>query len=184
MKFNKSILSFILPLVILSGVKAIGQKKDSADNIIIYGDSFLFSIHEPIGWKGDVDNAKNHNANIIFYKSTENIKKGGIFVQVLTYKKQDEEVSKDLEYEINTIKEKNHDLKQQSIDANNKNQYACFSKLVYVEKIFYQYTAYINPGNKFHNAFSISMKIEKRAANKEELAGFKEIISTLVIFKR
>lgn len=182
MNLNKKII--LILLLLINTVLLFGQKKDSADNIIIYGDSFLFSIHEPLGWKGDVENAKSHNANIIFYKQTENVKKGGTFVQVLTYKKQDEEVNKDLEYETNNMKEKNHDLKIQIVEANNKNQYACFAKLIYVENLFYLYTAYINPGNKFHNAFAISMKVEKHPATKEEIAGFKEIISTLIIFKR
>ena len=158
--------------------------KDTADNIIIYGDSFLFSIHEPLGWLGDVDNAKNYNANIIFYKSKDDFKKGGIHIQILTYKKQDEEVNKDLESDISSINEKNHDLKQKEIDIENNKLYLCYSKLAYVENVFYQYIAYVNPGNKFHNAFSISMSIPKRPGTKEELSAFKEIISTLAVFKR
>ena len=174
---------FFCFLLIVNSACLFAQKKDTADNIIIYGDSFLFSIHEPNGWHGDVDNAKNHNANIIFYKTKEDFKKGGTAIHVLTYKKADEEVNKDLEYEISTIKEKNHDLKQQNIDVYSKSN-SCFSKLVYVENTFYQYIAYINPGAQFHNAFSVSMNISKRPASKEELAAFKEIISTLVVFKR
>ena len=184
MKFIKAILTLtLLRLFILNGFEAYGQKKDSTDNIIIYGDSFLFSIHEPIGWKGDIYNAKNFNANIIFYKKKEDVKKGGTIIQVLTYKKTDEEVNKDLEYDINTVKEKNHDLQQKNIDAVNKS-YPCFSKLIFVDTIFYKYIAYINPGNKFHNSFSVTMNVSKRLATKEELAAFKEIISTLVVFKR
>lgn len=178
--FSKIIFtSFFL----LSSFLLFAQTKDTADNIIIYGDSFLFSIHEPAGWNGDVDNAKNYNANIIFYKTKEDFKKGGTAIQVLTYKKTDEEVDKDLEQDISTIKEKNHDLKQQNIDVYSKSN-TCFSKLFYVENTFYQYIAYINPGTQFHNAFSVSMNIPKRAATKEELSAFKEIISTLVVFKR
>ena len=182
----KSFLKIIFApvfLILLSQVEASAQQKDTADNIIIYGDSFLFSIHEPAGWNGDVDNAKNYNSNIIFYKNKEELKKGGALIQILTYKKQDEEVLKDLEYEITTIKEKNHDLKQQNIDVSSKTN-ACFAKLVSVDNVFYKYIAYINPGDKFHNAFSVIMTIQKRSASKEELIAFREIISTLVVFKR
>ncbi|MBI4931524.1 MAG: hypothetical protein HY841_12215 [Bacteroidetes bacterium] len=186
-RFPKIILSafFLFVSYFLSGQSASTSlvQKDTADNIIIYGDSFLFSIHEPMGWNGNVDNAKNYNANIIFYKNKEDLKKGGTIIQVLTYKKTDEEVNKDMELDINTIKEKNHDLKQQNIDASNK-RFSCFAKLVYVENTFYQYIAYINPGIQFHNAFSVSMNIPKRIATKEEFSAFLDIISTLVVFKR
>ena len=160
------------------------EKIDTTDNIIIYGDSFLFSIHEPIGWHGDANSAKNYNANIIFYTSKDDFQKGGTFIQILTYKKQDEEVNKDLEYEIASIKEKNHDLKQKDIDSDNNKLYPIYSKLIYVDKVFYQYTAYINPGNIFHNAFCVTMNIPKRPATKQELSAFKEIIASLVVFKR
>lgn len=182
--------SLFLLFAVLIGVEtSFGQKmnglKDTTDNIIIYGDSFIFSIHEPVGWNGNVENAKNYNANIIFYKSKEDLKKsGGTLIQIITYKKIDEEVNKDLELDISTIKEKNHDLIQQNLEVSNKNNFPCFSKLVYVENIFYQYIAYINPGNKFHNSFSVSMNIPKRPATTEELSAFREIISTLVVFKR
>src|ERR1051326_37756 len=120
-------------VLILNSLLLFSQKKDTADNIIIYGDSFLFSIHEPTGWNGDAESAKNFNANIIFYKSKADFQKGGTFIQILTYKKQDEQVEKDLDYEVSTIKEKNHDLKQKDIDADNDKLYPDYSKLIYVE---------------------------------------------------
>ena len=163
------------------------EKKDSTNNIIIYGDSFLFSIHEPMGWHGDVGNAKHYNANIIFYPDSyqgkEELNKDATIIQILTYKKTDEEVNKDLEQDISVSKEKNHDLKQQNVEVIHKN-YTCFSKLIYVDNVFYQYITYINAGKKFHNAFSVAMNIPKRPATKEELDAYKEIISTLVVFKR
>lgn len=178
-------LLFFLSFNVLLGQNARNsmEKKDTTDNIIIYGDSFLFSIHEPIGWQGDVNSAKAYGANIIFYKKGDVVQNGGTFIQVFNYKKTDEEVNKDLEQDINVSKEKNHDLKQQNIEVKHKN-YACFTKLIYVDKTFYQYMAYINPGSNFHNAFSVGMNISKRPATKEELTAFKAIVSSLVVFKR
>jgi len=184
-------LYFLLPIAYcLLPVLFFGQsartsmdQKDTTDNIIIYGDSFLFSIHEPVGWQGDVNSAKNYNANIIFYKNKEDFQNGGALIHVLNYKKTDEEVNKDLEQDISVNKEKNHNLKQKNLEASHKN-YDCFTKLIYVDKVFYNYIAYINPGSNFHNAFSVAMNIPKRTASKEELAAFKEIISSLVVFKR
>ncbi|MBI3500442.1 MAG: hypothetical protein HY063_01505 [Bacteroidetes bacterium] len=176
----------LIPLYLIpytSSAQRLNGTKDAADNIIIYGDSFLFSIHEPKGWTGDVDNAKNYNSNIIFYQSKEGLKKNTL-IQVLTYKKQDEEVNKDLESDVSNFKEKNHDLKEQTNEVSNKKMYPAFSKLVYVENVFYQYIAYVNPGKEFHNAFSVSMNIAKRTATKEEISAFKEIVSSLVVFKR
>lgn len=181
MSFLKKIFLVFLPFIYNAGI---AQQKDSSENIIIYGDSFLFSIHEPKGWHGDVDNAKNLNANILFYRTKEDLKTKNSLIQVLTYKKQDEQVDKDLEYELASIKEKNPKVKEQNLDASSAKLYDCFAKLAYAENELYQYIAYINPGTQFRNAFSVIMTIQKRAATKEELAAFREVVSTLVVFRR
>lgn len=160
------------------------EKKDTTENIIIYGDSFLFIVHQPAGWRADMDNVKAMNANIMFYRSNDTFKVKSPLVQVFTYKKQDEQVDKDFEYELLSIKEKNPQTREQNIEVNNMNGYLCFAKVAYVENESYQYIAYINPGSHFRNAFSVIMTVLRRRATTQELAAFKEIVYTLVVFKR
>ena len=38
----------------------------SIDNLMVYGDGFTFSLKEPQGWTGDIDNAAKYQANIVF----------------------------------------------------------------------------------------------------------------------
>lgn len=105
-------------------------------------------------------------------------------IQMLTYKKQDEQVDKDFEYEIFTVKEKHPKAKEQKLEVKNMKEYSCFAKIAYVENEFYHYIAYINPGSQFRNAFSLTMNVLKRPAMADELAAFKEIVYTLAVFKR
>ena len=148
---------------------------------MVYGDSFMFSVKEPDGWTGDIDQAKDYYSNVIFYKSMDDVKKGGPLIQVLTFRKEDEHTEKDLEYDIKRYKDKSKNLKQQDIPAHHK-EYKCYSKMVYVENEFYQYTVYLNPGIKYKNGLSVAMNISKRAATADELKAFQTIIESLTIF--
>lgn len=44
---------------------------DKLDRLLVYGDSFIFGVKEPAGWKADTSNASQIQANILFYKAGE-----------------------------------------------------------------------------------------------------------------
>ena len=161
-----------------------GQTSDTAkmSSLVVYGDEFMFSVHEPDGWKGDIDNAKDYYANIIFYKSKEDIDNGGALIQVFNFNKQDEKTENDLQSDIKTYIDKYKDLKQQDFSVTHK-EYKCYSKLVYVENAVYQYIVYLNPGKKYKSGLSVAMNISKRPATEEELKAFREIIPSLIMLK-
>jgi hypothetical protein len=152
------------------------------NDLIVYGDDFIFSVKEPDGWTGDIDNAKQYYSNIIFYKSKEDLDKGGALIQVYNFSKQDEKTNKDLEYDVKGYKDKYKELKQKDLLVTHK-EYKCYSKTVYVENDFYQYTVYVNPGTKYKSGLSVSMNLSKRPATDDELKAFKEIVASLTMLK-
>ena len=172
--------TFLL-LGLFVSVIAFSQSKDSS--ILVFGDGFSFSIKEPKGWTGDIDNAKKYDANIIFYKDKTELKNGGAIVQVLAFTKQDEQTNKDLEADVASYKKEYPKAKLQDFEAKHKN-YKTYSKLVFVDKKFYQYIVYINGGTKYKTGFSVAMNISNRPATQEELQSYLSIISSLTIFTK
>lgn len=175
-----------LILIIFLGLTSLGIFGQTTDapqmsSLLVYGDGFKFAVKEPVGWKGDIDNAEKYYSNIIFYKSKEDIDNGGALIQVYIFNKQDEKTQKDLDYDINGYKDKYKNLKQQDLSTSHK-EYKCYSKIVYVENDFYQYTVYVNPGVKYKNGLSVAMNISKKPATEEELKAFREIIASLTMF--
>lgn len=181
---KKAFKILILFIFVLTSLKSFGQTSDTSkvDNLMVYGDGFIFSVNEPVGWTGDIDIAKDYYSNIVFYTSKDDIKKGGALIQVYSFNKQDEKTEKDLEYDIKSYKDKYKNLKQQDFLVSHK-EYKCFSKLVYVDEEFYQYTVYVNPGPKFKTGVSMAMNISNRPATEQELQAFRQIISSLIMLK-
>ena len=181
MKIPNFILVFIFGL---TSFNLFGQTSDSSNwkHLVVYGDEFIFGVKEPDNWLGDIDNAKKYQANIIFYKSKVDFENGGVLIQVYSFRKQDEKTEDDLEYDIKSYKEKYKDLKEQTFLVSHKN-YKCYSKMVYVENVFYQYTVYINPGLKYKRGLSVAMNIQFLPATDEQLKAFREIISSLLMMK-
>lgn len=62
---------FLLPLYLLTGEASRIEKK--LDALLVYGEGFVFSVKEPAGWVGDIEDAKQYSANINhFLPSGEN----------------------------------------------------------------------------------------------------------------
>jgi len=161
-----------------------GQKKDSTkmDVLMIYGDSYIFSVKEPNGWIGDVKIAEKYYSSILFYQNKKDIKKGGTIIQVYNFKKKDEQTENDLIYDIDSYKKDYQNLIEKDLLVTHKD-YKCFSKLIFLKDNFYQYIVYINPGPEYKSGISVSMNISKRPATESELSAFNEIISSLVMLK-
>lgn len=150
------------------------------DNLMVYGDGFTFSLKEPQGWTGDIDNAAKYQANIVFYLNKTDPEKGGTLIQAYAFSKHDENTIEDLNYDVNSYKKDYPTLKEQTFEAKHKN-YTTFSKLIYVDNKFWQYITYINPGVKFDKGVSVAMNISKRAATDKELAAYRQIVNSLVM---
>jgi len=179
----KTVFNIIWVFFIFSS-NLFGQETDSTkmNTLMVYGDDFLFKVKEPDNWIGDIDNAAKYYSNIVFYKSIDDLNNGGALIQVLVFKKQDENTIEDLKYDLVNYKKKYKDLKIKDIQITHKD-YQCFSKVVLMNGKFTQYISYINPGEEYKNGFSVSMNIQKREANINELDAFKKIIESLQMIK-
>lgn len=171
----------ILSFGLLLSDSLFSQTKDSS--LMVFGDDFIFSVKEPNAWRGDIENASQYGANIIFYKKNTKLESDEPLIQVLAFKKHDEQTNKDLEADIASYKKDYPKAKLQDFEARHKN-YKCFSKLVYVEKSFYQYIVYMNGGQKYKTAFSVAMNISRRPATQAEIKSYLFIIESLTIVGR
>lgn len=150
------------------------------DNLIISGEGFSYSVKEPQDWIADTDNAPKYESNIVFYNNEKELKNGGALIQVYAFSKQDENTIEDLKYDIASYKKQYPALKEQNFETSHK-EYKTFSKLVYVDKKFFQYITYINPGDKFHKGISMAMHIENRPATENELAAYRQIVNSVIM---
>ena len=180
MKCYKTYLLFFLLCIFSSNI--FGQPIDFSKwkNLIVYGNGFAFGVKEPEGWTGDTENAEEFHSNIIFYKSKSDLDNGGALVQVYSFNKLDEKTEQDLEYDIQTYVLQYPDLKQENFEVSHKD-FKCYSKMMFVENKFYQYTVYVNPGVKFTSGSSVAMNISNRRANEDELQAFRGIIASLMM---
>ena len=165
----KRLFLFILLLTGTGHLKSHGQVIDTAklSSLMVYGDGFNFAVKEPEGWMGDTENAKKYHANVLVYKSKEDVAAGGPLIQVLVFTKTDEKTEQDLEYDVKSYKDKYEKLEQQNLSVKHLS-YKCFAKTVFVKNDFYQYIVYVNPGATFKTGLSVAMNVSKRPATSEE----------------
>lgn len=182
---KNSIKIFLFLLSAIYTQNSYGQSNEIKNdrNLIVYGDGFIFGLTEPVGWKGDIANAREFYSNIIFYKNDEVLENASAIIQVSSFGKQDEKTNKDLQYDINSYQQQYKNLKLQKFSAIHK-EYKCYSKMMYVENEFYQYTVYVNPGPEYSSGLSVAMNIQKRAATEIELSAFQQIIASLAMLSK
>ena len=173
-----SVQLVILIFGLLLSDSSFSQTKDST--LLVFGDGIIFSVKEPVGWRGDMENASKYGANIVFYKKNTKLESDAPLIQVLAFEKHDEQTNKDLEADIASYKKDYPKAKLQDFEAKHKN-YKCFSKLVYVDKSFSQYIVYMNGGQKFKTGVSLAMNISGRQATPEEIKAYLFIIESLKI---
>jgi hypothetical protein len=149
------------------------------ESIIVYGDNFSFSVSEPHAWSGDIENAKNFAANIIFYKPPFS-KNGydGPLIQIGVFAKHDENTINDLKYDINGYRRDFPKMIENKFSAKYKS-YKSFSASLNIDGKITQYITYLNPGKAFKNGISVSMNITKSPATKDEIDAYLHIIESL-----
>jgi hypothetical protein len=144
----------------------------------VTGTGYAYSVKEPKRWTRDTERAKDFFSNIVFYENEQTLTAGGALIQVLLFKKQDENTIDDLNHDVNGYKREFPTAKVKDVKYKHKN-YVCFAKVVYLQSRFYQYICYINPGKKFQNGFSVAMNVQKRAPTQQELLAFESVIQSL-----
>ena len=158
------------------------QASDKMDNLLVYGNNFLFSVKEPTGWKGDIDNAASYRANIVFYHSNENFREAKTMIRILIANKTDENTIEDLKYDMESYRKQYPKIKFKDILIKHPD-YGTYPKLFYIDDNFYEYTTYLNPGKRFRYIISVSMNKQKINATKEEIEAYTHIIESLKAMK-
>jgi hypothetical protein len=152
------------------------------DNLIVYGEGFIFGVKEPSHWKGDIDNAKGFYANIIFYPASEKPNAASAIICVRVYDKADEDTAKDLSADMKQYQVQYPGVKFKDISVSHPN-YRCFPKLFYVPESFYEYVVYLNPGRGIPQILSVSMNKQKTEASAGELSAFQQVVQSLLLFQ-
>jgi hypothetical protein len=156
---------------------------EKLDNILVWGEGFMFRVKEPPGWKADCSNAANIHANILFYKQEESFETATTLIYLLVSDKTDENVEKDLEWDMEQYRKRYPNIQFKDIPVSHP-EYETYSKLFYVKGTFYEYVTYINPGESNPHKISAAMNVQREEASEEELAAYQEVIETLILFNR
>jgi len=169
-----------LPLTLLAGE---GNHVDKRlDALLVYGDGFVFSVKEPQGLIGDINEAKRYSANIIFYPKGKLNDTSQTLIRVLIVDKVDENTQKDLAYDMSTYRSKYPEIKFKDISVAHPS-YRTFPKLFYIPGQFYEYVTYVNPSPGKKLMFSVSMNKQKTEATPSEFSAYKKVVKSLLLLK-
>ena len=175
-----AILSF--GLIIITHNFTHSADKENLDRLLVYGEGFIFGVKEPKGWKADTTNAPSVYANILFYKPGESIQTAKALIFIRVNKKYDEQVEKDLEWDMNQYRKRNPNVQFKDITVSHA-EYKLYPKLFHINNIFYEYVTYINPGIGKPVTLSAAMNVQKNEASKDAFGAYQKIIESLVLLK-
>ena len=112
------------------------------------------------------------------FKSKNDYKNGAPLIQILVFKKQDENTIEDLNFDVNSYFEKYENFKQKDLIIHHS---LCdtFCKEVYVKDSFYQYIVYLNPEKEFE--ISATLNTSKTELGNEDLEIFKDLVKSISV---
>jgi len=174
-------LLFIVLIIVVTSIDIFAAEEQKLDNLLVYGEGFLFRVKEPPGWKGDCSNAANIHANILFYKQEESFQTAKALIYLRVNDKTDENVEKDLEWDMEQYRKRYPNIQFKDIPVSH-HEYKTYSKLFYIKETFYEYVTYINPGEGKPHTISAAMNVQRKEASEEELAAYQKVIETLILF--
>jgi hypothetical protein len=175
---NRGILNQLVPkgfwvyLIALSWAVQAGLAQQKLNQLLVYGESFMFSVKEPRGWTGDTTNAEKFQCNVILREIGRPTESTSGLIRIRVNEKLDENTRADLEADMSDYKAQYPRVQFKDILAKNPN-YLCLAKVFYIPGKFYEYVAYVNPGPQKPVLFSVSMNTHKSEASTKELDAFK-----------
>jgi hypothetical protein len=152
------------------------------DQLLVYGDNFLFSVKEPVGWKGDTASAENFQSNIVLHEGTQPAESLAGLIRIRLNDKTDENISADLEDDIRSYKAQYPKIQFKDIAIRNA-AYPAIAKVFYVPGQFYEYVTYMNPGRGKPFIFSVSMNNQKSEATAKQLGTYESTLASLKLLK-
>jgi hypothetical protein len=108
------------------------------DQLLVYGDNFLFSVKEPAGWKGDTVSAEKFQSNVVLHEATQPADSLVGLIRVRLNDKTDENISEDMEADIRSYTAQYPKIQFKDIAIKNP-AYPTVAKVFYVPGQFYEY---------------------------------------------
>jgi hypothetical protein len=152
------------------------------DQLLVYGDNFLFSVKEPAGWQGDIASAETFQSNVVLHEATQPAESLAGLIRVRLNDKTDENISADMEDDIRTYKAQYPKIRFKDIAIRNT-AYPAITKVLYVPGQFYEYVTYMNPGRGKPFIFSVSMNSQKSEATAKQLGAYESTLASLKLLK-
>ncbi len=156
--------------------------QQTTERIVIENDDYQYSLLAPKGWDSDMENAADIMCDVAFFPATFSlegaVESGEPIIQVTAFEKQDENTIQDLNFDLEQYKKEYAGVKFAAIDIQHA-FYKTYSKLAFVEGVFYQYLTYINAGSKFSNAISVAMNTAEHPATEAQIKAFEAVVVSL-----
>ncbi len=152
------------------------------DQLLVYGDNFLFSVREPAGWKGDTASAEKFHSNVVLHEATQPAESLAGLIRVRLSDKTDENISADMEDDIRSYRAQYPKIQFKDIAIRNL-AHPAVAKVFYVPGQFYEYVTYMNPGLGKPFIFSVSMNSQKSEATAKQLGAYESTLASLKLLK-
>ena len=147
-------------LIVSFWIIQLGFGQQKLDQLLVYGDNFLFSLKEPPRWSGDTTNAEKFQSNVILHESGQPPESSAGLIRIRVNDKTDENTSADLEEDMRSYEAQYPKIQFKNLSVKNP-RYLCLAKTFYIPGQFYEYVTYVNPGPKKPVLLSVSMNTQK-----------------------
>lgn len=179
---NDSMAGFWVCLIVFCWMVQPGFAQQKLDQLLVYGDDFIFGIKEPSGWKGDIAGAGNFQSNVILHETGQPLESFQGLIRIRVNHKVDENIRADLEEDMRGYRAQYSKIQFKDLTVRNP-RYACLAKVFYVPGEFYEYVAYVNPGAGKPFLFSVAMNKQKSEASAKELEAYRSAVESLMLLK-
>jgi hypothetical protein len=171
---------FLALLIVLACLRTAAQQK--LDQLLVYGDDFMFSVKEPPGWAGDTTNALGFNANVVLHEFGKPPDSWSGLIRIRVNEKTDENISADMAEDMRDSKAQSPNIQFKDFPIAST-RYRCIAKVFVNPGESYEYVAYVNPGPGKPILFSVSMNTGKSEASVKELQAYKSAVQSLTLLK-
>jgi hypothetical protein len=162
----------------LLAVPPAARSEEARDVVTVTTKDYTLDVHTPPGWQGDTETAKKYQGSVIFTPKTASPDDAKILVSVSH--KFDENTELRMQGEIANYRKRYPHLELTDLDIKHP-KYATFAKLFSQPGDFYQYIAFLNPGEVYTDTLYVAMIKQKVPATPEDLAAYKDILQSLKI---
>jgi hypothetical protein len=180
---KRSIAHELLACVIVcTWLTQLSFAQQKLDQLLVYGEDFMFGVKEPPGWVGDTTNAEGFEANVVLHESGQPRDSWSGLIRIRVNAKVNENTSADMAEDMRGYKAQFPNVRFKDLSIPNQ-RYLTIAKLFYIPGESYEYVTYVNPGPKRAILFSVSMNTQKLEASEKELEAYKMAVQSLTLLK-